>query len=97
VREPIACSLTTSQAAERARQTADIASRALRGREAIAGGQRLRFAGDRELEDELRAVVAAEAECCSFLDMRLRRGGGVIELDITGPAEARPIIEGLFV
>lgn len=94
--QPIACLLTPSQAGQRAEQTAAIASRALRQREVIADGQRLRFEDSPEIEAQLSEVIAAEAECCSFLRMQLRRADDGLELDITGPGQARPIIEGLF-
>ena len=38
----------------------------------------------------------AEAECCPFLSLDLRRDGDALELTITGPDEAAPIIAGLF-
>lgn len=94
--QPIACSLTPTQAEERVEQTAALARHALRRREPIADGQRLHFEDNREIEAELRHVIAAEAECCLFLELRLRRVDEGLELDITGPAEARPVIEGLF-
>ena len=94
--QPIACKLTASQAAQRAEQTAAIAERALRRREPIGGGQRLQFEAGGELEAELRRLIDAEAECCPFLRMSLRRAGDDLELDITGPAEVQPIIEALF-
>jgi MerR family transcriptional regulator, copper efflux regulator len=96
VSQPIACKLTADQAAQRAEETAAIAERALRRREPIADGQRLRFEGGGELEARLRELIAAEAECCPFMQMSLRRAGDEVELDITGPDEAQPIIDALF-
>jgi hypothetical protein len=96
VDQPIACSLTATEAAARAAQTARIAERALIDRTAVEGGQRLRFAGGQETEAAVREIVAAEAECCPFLEMELRGAGGELELDITGPPEAQPIVEALF-
>ena len=94
--EPIACTLTRSQARQRAEQTATIARRALRRRQPTAGGQRLLFEAGPEIEADLRAIIAAEAECCSFLKLQLRRVDDELELDITGPVRARPIIDALF-
>jgi hypothetical protein len=77
--------------------TEGIARRALRSREAIDGGARLRFAAAGETESDLRAVIAAEAECCAFLSFDLRDDGGDgLLLDVTGPADAQPIIGELF-
>jgi MerR family copper efflux transcriptional regulator len=94
--QPIACSLTPAEAGARTDQTAAIAGRALVRREPTPGGERLVFEDDAEIEAELRDLIAAEAQCCPFLEMELRRVGETLELDVTGPAEARPIIEELF-
>jgi hypothetical protein len=40
--------------------------------------------------------MAAEACCCPFLSLELRRAGELLELEISGPDEARPIIAELF-
>ena len=39
----------------------------------------------------MEAFVAAESDCCPFLTMKLR-----LVLDVTGPAEAAPIVQELF-
>jgi hypothetical protein len=96
VTEQIACSLNASQAAERAEHTAALAARALRAREDLARGERLRFEAGSDIETALREVIAAEGECCPFLGMELRRGHDELVLEITGPPEARPIISALF-
>jgi hypothetical protein len=93
---PIACTLTSRQSRERITQLAALAGRALRVREPIDGGERLTFTAGPGVDQELHDAVAAEASCCSFLTMRLERTDGAFALDITGPAEARPIIAQLF-
>jgi hypothetical protein len=75
---------------------AAFASGALRSRQPIDGGQRLTFTGGAEVERELRAAVAAEAACCAFLDMTLVRTSEGLVLEVTGPAQARPLIAELF-
>lgn len=59
-------------------------------------GVRVRLRDAPEIERRTRAIVAAESDCCAFLDFRLGRGAGELVLDITGPAEARPLIERFF-
>jgi hypothetical protein len=86
----LACSLTTPRLRARRAQTASIAQAALRSRD----GQRLVF--DVSAEPALRELVALEAECCPFLTLHLRRTGDAVELTITGPDEAAPIIAELF-
>jgi hypothetical protein len=91
---PIACTLTSPELRVRQAETATIARRALRSRRPVAHGERLVFG--LSAETALRAVVAAEAECCPFLTLDLRRAGDALELTITGPDEAAPIIAELF-
>jgi hypothetical protein len=93
---PIACTLTADQVKSRTADLASLASRSLIARAPIDGGERLTFIDIPAVERELRAAIAAEASCCAFLTMRLDRVDGRLELDITGPAQAQPIIAGLF-
>lgn len=94
--QPIACTLTPAQHADRTAQLSALAREALRSRVPIAGGQRLVFAPGARTAERLRAAVAAEAACCPFLSMDLHPEPGALVLDVTGPAEARPIIAALF-
>jgi hypothetical protein len=93
---PIACTLAPAELAGRTAELRDLASRALRTREPLADGERLTFAPGAETERRLRDAVAAEASCCPFLRMELRSRDDALVLDITGPAEARPIVAELF-
>lgn len=92
--QPIACTLTPEDHRARIEEIADLTRRTLRSREPIAGGARLTF--DPGAEPEVRRIVAAEAECCAFLRMEIRRAPGALLLDITGPADAQPIVAELF-
>jgi hypothetical protein len=94
--EPIACTLTGAGYAARMDQIAAIARDALRSRERIDGGARLVFDASDGTESSLRDVFAAEARCCSFLRFDLRRSGDTLEVDVTGPEAAKPIIAELF-
>ena len=94
--KPIACTLTADAFRNRTDELTAIASRALRSRQPLEHGERLIFVAADATERELRAAIAAEAECCAFLTMTLRRDDDRLLLDITGPDEARPIIENLF-
>lgn len=78
--QPIACSLSRADYAERTQATAALSRRALRSREPIRDGTRLTFEASAETERELREVVAAEARCCAFLRMDLRPGEDALVL-----------------
>jgi hypothetical protein len=93
---PIACTLTPGEYRSRTDDLSALARRALRTREPIDGGERLTFSDSPSVELELSAAVAAEASCCSFLTLRLERDARGLVLDVTGPAEARPVIAELF-
>ena len=93
---PIACTLGPGQYADRTGELAELAARALRSREQTQVGERLVFTDTPQIEQELRAVIAAESSCCAFLAMNLLRSGDGLVLDITGPEDARPVIAELF-
>ena len=94
--QPIACTLAPGRYQDRTGALSALAARALRSREQTPDGERLIFTGADDTERELRAVIAAESSCCSFLRMDLTRAGERLVLDIAGPADARPIIAELF-
>lgn len=93
---PIACTLTPEQYRGRTADLAALADRALRSRVRTEAGERLTFDATDEIQRDLEAAVAAEASCCAFLTMELRREDDRLVLDISGPQDARPIIAGLF-
>ena len=93
--QPIACTLPVADYAARTKATRELARRA-RSREPIPDGTRLTFAANGDTEPRLREFVAAEARCCPFLRMDLRRANDAIVLEVTGPPEAESIIAELF-
>ena len=94
--DPIACQLSPAQYRERTAELSALASRALLARRQTPDGERLTFAEGEDTERELRAVIAAEASCCSFLRMDLQRSADGLVLTVVGPQDARPIIAELF-
>ena len=94
--EVVACTLAPSEFRNRTQELAGVAARALISRHAIEGGERLTFADTAEVERELREAVTAESSCCTFLAMSLTRTSEGLVLDVTGPAQAKPIIAELF-
>ena len=93
---PIACTLSAADYAARTRDIRELARRALRSRQRIPEGARLTFEPGADTERRLRELVAAEALCCPFLHMDLSAARDALTLDVTGPAEAEPIIAELF-
>ena len=93
---PIACALPAADLAQRRADVAALAADALLEQRSSAHGAVLTFAATATTERRLRDLIAAEVECCPFLRMELRRLGGTLELDVTGPDEARRIIDELL-
>jgi hypothetical protein len=55
----------------------------------------LRFRRDPATRRRLRDIIAAEADCCAFLDLSLREHEGELVMSIAAPQEARALADGL--
>jgi hypothetical protein len=94
--QQLACTLPADEAERQARQTRTTLGAAVLSREEIEGGLRLRFPGDEATEAAVGKVIEAESRCCPFLTMAAAPRNGSLELTVTGPPEARPMIDLLF-
>ena len=93
---PIACTLTPDGMTARLALIDALAADGLLDRAPTQAGLRVRLRDTPEIEQRTRELVAAESRCCAFLDFELGRDAGDLVLDITGPEDARPVIELLF-
>ena len=91
--QPIACSLTSAEMPARLAQMAAIGQAALIAFHRDVDAVTLRFQASDATRARLEAIVAAEADCCSFLEMRLRDDASSIALEIAAPAGAEPILD----
>jgi hypothetical protein len=89
---PIACSLPAGDQAERLEEMSSLSARVLGVDRDSGGGLVLRFERDADTESRVNEIVAAERECCSFLDLTLRSQGSELRLSISGPDGAEPVI-----
>jgi hypothetical protein len=87
----MACTLTPGDAVERREAWGRLARAALIDRARSGNGVTLRFRAG--AEHELRALVAAERECCPFLTLQVREDGDGLTLEITGPQYAAPVLD----
>jgi MerR family transcriptional regulator, copper efflux regulator len=94
--EPIACSLSSGEARERAREWAALLDRAQAVQQPVAGGVRIELRQRDRVAAELERLVAAERACCPFLTMRVETADELLALTVTAPAEAEPLIADLF-
>ena len=91
----IACTLSPAEMRQR---EADI--RTL-GRDALLGVERserhvlLRFRSDPATRARVEAIVAAESDCCAFMDFELSVTGDAIALRVAAPAGAEPAVRRL--
>ena len=93
---PIACTLSPDGMSARMALIDALATDGLLDRTATDAGLRVRLRDTPDVERRTRELVAAESKCCAFLSFALVRQDGDLVLDISGPADARPVIEMLF-
>ncbi|HVO53028.1 MAG TPA: hypothetical protein VMT37_01305 [Solirubrobacterales bacterium] len=92
---PIACSLSAGELSQRLEEIAAVGASSLIDQREEGGRQLLRFRGDAETHRRLRAIVAAEAECCPFLELALETQGGELVLTVAAGAAGREAAEAL--
>jgi hypothetical protein len=93
---PIACTLTPGGMTARLALIDALAADGLLDRTPTEAGLRVRLRDTPEIERRTRELVAAESQCCAFLDFALGREDGDLVLDIAGPQDARAVIEMFF-
>jgi hypothetical protein len=89
---PIACSLSGEDQAERLGELASLSSRVLGAEPTGEGGSLIRFQPGGDTESQLKRIVAAERECCPFLDLSVAEDGSNLTLSIDGREGAEPVI-----
>lgn len=95
-RAPVACSLNGAELSARGDWLGALGRRAS-GIERRTDGLTVRFPADDRLESELHALARAESDCCPFLAIVVRRAeGDSLELDVSGPPEAAPVIDEML-
>jgi hypothetical protein len=92
---PIACSLGTGDLKQRLAEIAEIGTDSLISREADGDRHLLRFRADADSRRRLEEIVAADAECCAFLDLALSEKDGELVLSIAAPKDAKTLADGL--
>lgn len=90
---PIACNLDADAFSGRLTALAEFGDAFLVSREKRDDRHLLRFRAEPDAHRRLEEIVAAESECCAFLDLSLREEGDEIVLSIGSPAAGRPAAE----
>ena len=93
---PVACTLTPVDLAAQADRWERLIARAMTERTETADGLRASFRPGPGVEEELRRLVAAENECCSWAAWTVEANAGATVLDVrsTGPGIAT--LHGMF-
>ena len=92
---PPTCSLNSPDLQQRLAAIAEIGSNSLISRESQGDRHLLRFRAGGDTHRRLEAIVVAEAECCSFLDLTLIEESDELVLAIAAPADAQALADGL--
>jgi hypothetical protein len=92
----VACTLTPADLAAQARRWVRLAARAMTRRAETAHGLRIFFRPEPGAEEELRALVAVENECCSWADWTVREDAGQIVLDVRAAGAGLSTLHGMF-
>jgi hypothetical protein len=93
--KPIACTLGTSQLRQRLDEIAALGAESLLGHELEDGAHTLRFRRDDRTRHQLEEIVAAEAQCCSFLDLSVDEHDGNLTLTIASTEGGEPVAQAL--
>lgn len=92
---PLACSLGASELRERLAAIAEVGAGSLISREFDGDRHLLRFQASAEARVRLEEIVAAEAKCCSFLDLALTDNEDELVLSIAAPQDAQVLADEL--
>lgn len=93
---PIACTLDPADMPRRRAELRALGEEGLVSKVVQGGTAVLRFRPDAEIRRRVEAAVAAESECCAFLDFALEHDGDATVLTITAPDGAAEMLATVF-
>ena len=93
--KPIACTLGESDLRQRLDEIAALGADSLLGHESKDGVHTLRFRPDERAHHRLEQIAAAEAQCCSFLDLRITKCDDELLLTIATAEGGEQMAEAL--
>jgi hypothetical protein len=93
---PVACTLTSADLAAQSDRWEHLAARALTERTETAHGLRIFFRSEPGAEEELRALVAVENECCPWADWAVDSNDGLIVLDVRSVGDGIAALHSMF-
>jgi hypothetical protein len=93
---PIACTLGAAELTTLAGRWSVVRKRAELRRNETTDGLRLDFRVGDGVEDELRALVAVESECCAWAEWSVERHGDELRVSLTADGEGIEAAHGMF-
>jgi hypothetical protein len=93
--QPLACTLEAAELGDRLRAWSEVLPRAST-RRTEDGRVVATYPKDAELLSRLRELIAAEANCCSFLDFRLEERPDAIVVELRLPDGVPASLAGVF-
>jgi hypothetical protein len=93
--EQIACTLGAGDLRQRLDEIAAFGADSLLGQESRDGTHVLRFRRDETTRQRLEQIVAAEARCCSFLDLSVGEREDELVLTVTASEGGEPTADAL--
>lgn len=93
--KPIACTLGEADLRHRLDEIAALGADSLIGHEERDGAHTLRFRCDEGTRRRLEAIVVVEAECCSFLDLRIDECDDQLVLAVAATEGGEQLAEAL--
>ncbi len=88
---PVACTLGADDLRRRLEEIAALGHESLTGRAADGEAWVLRFRRAPATRRRLESIIAAESECCPFLEFDLGEERGELELRISAPSEGTAV------
>jgi hypothetical protein len=92
---PIACTLGAADLEARVAEIRALGADGLLGSEVGDDRAVLRFRPDPGIRERIEAIVAAESECCAFLDFRLQHEAHASVLTISAPNGGAEVVREL--
>jgi hypothetical protein len=92
---PVACSLNSGELTERLAAIAEVGASCLISRRIEGESRVLRFHKSAATRERLEGILAAEAECCPFLDLSLHERDDELVLSIAASEDGRAVADGL--
>jgi hypothetical protein len=93
---PVACTLTSAGLAAQVGRWEQVAALAMTERAETEHGLRIVFRAEPGAEEELRALVAVEEECCAWADWTVEADDRQIVLDVRSAAEGIATLHAMF-